>query len=188
MKKWYALHTRPYAEGRVEVQLAKLDIETFAPGMRNAANGTRAQLIPLFPGYLFVHINLEKERTAVWLRYPGVRYLVGYDNEPVPVMEEVINVLRQKTAELWNEGRGPQPRFKRGGLVRIRAGLFADMLALFEGPVRPNQRVQVLLRALDRSMRLSLSLSEIEPVEADTTQLRSKRPRRTRGRGRRINS
>lgn len=187
MKKWFALHTRPHAEKRVASQLARRDVETFVPGTRSASKGQAGKFRPLFPGYLFVRVNLKEEASAAWLRYPGVRYLVAYDDEPVPIQEEVIALLRQKLAERTETGRNGKPRFKPGGLVRIKDGPFGDMLAIFEGPSRPTQRVQVLLKALDRSVRLRLSISELDEVDAETTRERVKRPRRTRGRGRRIN-
>lgn len=186
MKQWFALHTKPYAEKRVAIHLAKRDIETFVPGVRRADAKTANVFRPLFPGYLFVHINLSEVSGARWLRYPGIRYLVTYGDEPVPVQEEVIAFLRQKLAERGISEQTDKPRFKPGGLVRIKDGPFRDMLAIFEGPNRPTQRVQVLLKALDRSVRLSLSISDLDSVETEKAREHVKRPRRTRGRGRRI--
>lgn len=188
MKQWFALHTRAKVEWRVAATLDRWDIETFVPvTSRAATEGRIGRLLPMFPGYLFIRIDLDRERTGAWLKFPGVRYIVARDNEPIPVTEEVIHLLRQKSAEHRAEGHQPQARFEPGALVRIREGPFRDMLAIFEGPSRPTNRVQVLLQALDRSMRLQLSSSMLDEVEADTEQRQTKRRRRTRGRGRRIN-
>lgn len=187
MKKWFALHTKPHTETRVAAHLARRDIETFVPGTRKATSGKKGRFWPLFPGYLFVHINLNEEAGAGWLRYPGVRYLLTYGDEPVPIQEEVIAFLRQKLVETKERGRIEKPRFKAGMLVRIKDGPFRDMLAIFEGPSRATERVQVLLDSLDRSMRVRLSVSDLDSVDAEMMRERVKRPRRTRGRGRRIN-
>lgn len=187
MKKWFALHTRPHTEKRVAAHLARRDIETFVPGTPRAAKGKKSRFSPLFPGYMFVRINLNEQAGAGWLRYPGVRYLLAYGDEPVPIQEEVITFLRQNLVESGETGRNDKPAFKPGMLVRIKNGPFKDMLAIFEGPSRATERVQVLLDALERTVRVRLSVSDLDGVDTKTAQKRAKRPRRTRGRGRRIN-
>lgn len=188
MKKWYALHTRPHAETRVAHQLAQWDIETFLPGTGYTDGNREERFRPLFPGYLFIYLNLRKERAAAWLNLPAVRYVVAYDNEPVPIVDDVMRVLKQRAAELRAARKEGEARFVPGGLVRIKDGPFKDMLAIFEGSSGQSQRVRVLLQALDRAMRLQLSPSNLDVVDSPIGQRKRKRRRRTRGRGRRIKS
>jgi len=62
------------------------------------------------------------------------------------------------------------------------------MLAIFESSTRPGQRVQLLLQALNRSVRVSASPSALEKITVDAEHEKVKQPRRTRGRGRCIRS
>jgi len=72
--------------------------------------------------------------------------------------------------------------------VRITDGPFRDMWAIFEGPTTPSQRVQVLLTILGHARRVQLEPADLEKVPTGAEGPIPKRPRRTRGRGRRINS
>ena len=89
--------------------------------------------------------------------------------------------------ELNNRGKSAQARFKPGEPVRLKDGPFKEMLALFDGPVAPAEWVHVLLQTMNRSMRLRVAAASLEKVEPEV-QTGQKRPRRTRGKGRRIRS
>jgi hypothetical protein len=71
-------------------------------------------------------------------------------------------------------------------VVRITNGPFADMLALFEGPTKPVERVVVLLNFLGQASRVRLNATDLEVVTSSVEVKPPKRPRRTRGRGRPI--
>ncbi|HZD11432.1 MAG TPA: transcription termination/antitermination NusG family protein [Candidatus Binatia bacterium] len=187
MKRWYALHTRPYAERRVAEQLERCDVETFVPGI-TAGGEKEKRFRPLFPGYLFIRISLKHPQMARWLSFPGVRYIVAYGDEPVPVLDDAVALLKRKIAALRDESKDAQPQFKPGVPVRIKDGPFRDMIGVFEGRGGPSQRVRVLLEALSRSMRLQIDPSLLDAVDGPADQPRKKRPRRTRGRGRPIRS
>jgi transcriptional antiterminator RfaH len=188
MRRWFALHTKLRAERRVVAQLARHDVETFLPEARTTAENASSRPAPFFPGYVFIRIDLKTRRSAVWRWLPGVRYIVAYGKKPVPIADEVIQLIRQRTAEANSAAMQPQVRFNSGDLVRIKEGPFRDMLAVFDGPSEPSERVRVLLQAMDKSMRLRLPLSNLEEVKANNKDRRGKPPRRTRGRGRPINS
>ena len=81
--------------------------------------------------------------------------------------------------------RSAETYFEPGDSVRITHGPLRDMVAVFEGPTRPSRRVHVLLQVLDYQRRIQLSANDLEKITDPTHQPR-KRPRRTRGRGRRI--
>jgi hypothetical protein len=79
--------------------------------------------------------------------------------------------------------------FEPGDVVRIKEGPFEDMLAIFDKEISPDGRVQVLLTALNRSVRLSIPGSDLEKTSKEAEEKNGtagKRPRRTRGRGRPI--
>ncbi|MFY9853650.1 MAG: UpxY family transcription antiterminator, partial [Terracidiphilus sp.] len=78
-RNWHAVFTVPQHEKSVVKHLDLREVESFLPvyeTVRVWKNRQRMKLIlPLFPTYLFVHINF-RERAKV-LQSPGVLQIVG---------------------------------------------------------------------------------------------------------------
>jgi transcriptional antiterminator RfaH len=187
MKQWYALFTKPNSERRVAVSLRLNDIETYLPEINVSKNGDKPESKPFFPSYLFIRIDLDVQNPNDWRWVPGVRKLVSYGQRPVPVPDEVIHLIRVNIAEKETRGARPAHNLKPGDVVRIQHSSFKDMLAIFEGPMTPSERVYVLLTAMNNSVRLRVPASELEKVPGAANAVTGKRRRRSRGRGRPIN-
>src|SRR5215467_5394534 len=89
---WYALHTRVNQEKRVAIGLEGRGITFFLPlykTVRRRSDRKVALSLPLFPGYLFVHIPLT-ERLQV-LEVPNVVRLVGAQKCPSALPSEEID-------------------------------------------------------------------------------------------------
>jgi transcriptional antiterminator RfaH len=142
--------------------------------------------VPLFPGYLFMRVDLGAEDSSNWKWTPGLRYIVAYGDWPVPVPDEVIKLIEHKLEELESLDSKPENQFKPGDIVRISSGPFRDLLGVFDGPTKPSARVHVLLTGLSNSVRLRVPAASLDKVSALDQKTAFKRPRRTRGRGRRI--
>jgi len=94
---WFAVYTVSRHEKRVAQYLTQREIEYYLPLYRSArkwSDGSKVTLeLPLFPGYLFVHIK-RSERVRV-LSVPGALAVVGgTGREPVPLPEGTIDALR----------------------------------------------------------------------------------------------
>lgn len=188
MKEWYALHTRPYSERKVAVRLDRHEIETYVPITQSESERPDASPIPFFPGYMFIHLDMDKANPNHWRFTPGVRYIVSYGEEPITVDEQLIRTIRQELAAMEARREQPRGRFKRGDRVRVTSGPFQDLVAIFDGPSEPAERVQILLQVMSRYKRIRISQSSLEKVDSDQGKPKNKRPRRTRGRGRPIRS
>jgi transcriptional antiterminator RfaH len=186
VEQWYALHTEPNAEYHVVEVLHQREIETYLPEVvqTNSKKGKRKQ--PFFPCYLFAKIDFKQVGFASVRWTPGLRRVVAFSDQPVPLPEELIDLIRQKITELETANGTPQPGFKPGELVQIKEGPFQDMLAIFAGPTTPAQRVQVLLEILGQVRRVRVDLADLKKAPATAEMPTVKLPRRTRGRGRRI--
>ncbi len=185
MKQWFALRTQPLMEWRVATHLRRNNIDTFLP-VTPAAAADLARPTPFFPGYLFVQVDLTVTRSSSWL-VPGASYLVGYGDEPAPIPEEVIRMIRRQL-ELLAANRGRRARFQPGDPIRVTEGPFRDMVGIFDDTVTPGERVHVLLQAMNHALRLRLPLRALEKAERATGTPAPKPARRTRGRGRPIRS
>ncbi len=187
MKSWYALHTKVNYEKKVAYLLLQRQIETYLPEMTSDKEGIE-RIHPLFPGYLFMHLDLDTANPSHWQWTPGLRRIVAYGDEPIPVPLEVIDLIQHKVSELASAKNRPVYPFKPGDTVRIKNGPFRDLLAVFDKASTPGGRVQILLTVLNRSVRIRLDDSDLEKVKEPPGQVQPKRQRRTRGRGRPIRS
>jgi transcriptional antiterminator RfaH len=202
MEQWYVLHTRPHLEFRVARVLKERDLEIYLPVLSVKTSGEVRQE-PFFPCYLFARIDLMTMSRASWQWTSGLRGLVTFDDQPIPLPEDIITALQYQLAQQANQAETAVAPFAQGEVVRITTGPFANMLATFNGPTTPGQRVQILLKMLGQLRRVSIEVSHLEKAPVDETEHKAKplpkgqplpkgeplpkgQPRRTRGRGRRI--
>lgn len=119
---WYALYTRHQHEKSVAASLTARDVEVFLPlyeETRNWSDRRKKINVPLFPGYVFVHSNLER-RTEI-LMTAGVHDFVSFDHRPAPIplpeMENLRYVARMARVI-------PHPFLRCGDWVRVKSGPF----------------------------------------------------------------
>jgi len=186
MKRWYTLYTKPNAEHQVAASLQERRIQTYLPEIEPRNVGSKIRRMPFFPCYLFMKVDFERVGLSSVQWIPGLRRVVAFDDHPVPLPDEVIDLIRRKLSRSNAVGGWPARAFHPGERVRITDGPLQGLLATFEGPSTPGDRVRVLLAFLGQASRAHVAVSDLEkaPVEAQVNAV--KRPRRTRGRGRRI--
>ena len=186
MTQWYALHTKPHKERSVATLLQEHDIKTFLPMIISHAAPKQKRNIPFFRGYIFASLDLKTNTSGQWRWTPGLRYIVSYGDEPIPIPEEVIDLVDRQAQAMSALAETQKHSFKPGDKVQMKNGPFRDMLAIFQGPTTPSERVQVLLTALGRSVRIRTEAANLEKYSKKSTQGGGKRQRRSRGRGRPI--
>ena len=187
MNQWYAVQTKPRVERRVATSLQQRGVETFLPETMVFTANQKRRKAPFFPSYLFMRVDLATDNPALWQWTPGLRHIVAYGGWPAPIPDEVINLIGFKLRELESQDSEKTHPFKPGDVVRIKNGPFNDMLGIFDGPSTPSERVHVLMGSLNNSVRVRVSASALEAVQDAVDLTDSGRPRRSRGRGRRIN-
>lgn len=180
MKQWYALHTKSKAEYQTALMLQALGIETYLPEIAVSGNRHPQQKQPFFPNYLFANIDFETVGLSKVRQTPGLRTIVSANGLPISVPDDVVATIGQKLSKFRTLDELQMHTFQPGDAVRIVSGPFQDMLAVFEQPTASATRVKVLLNVLGRMNKVCISASQLEKVALQ------KRPRRTRGRGRRI--
>ena len=188
MEQWYTLHTKPNSEYQVASILREQGLQTYLPEIEVLTAQHRRQSKPFFPCYLFIKADLDVVGPSQVQWVPGMRRVVAFEEQPAPLSDDVISLIQQKLGEFKNGGNSlARHSFQPGDTVRITEGPFQDMLAIFEGPTTPTQRVQVLLKILGAS-RVEIAVADLEKVsgEAESPVAKQHPPRRTRGRGRQI--
>lgn len=160
---WYALYTRSRHEKTVSEQLGQRSVDHFLPlyeSIRKWKNGRFKVQLPLFPGYLFVHMDL-KDRLPV-LQVPGVVSLVGFNGVPAPLPQADIETIRHALSK----GVQAQPHryLKVGSRVRIKGGALEGMQGILLRK-KGQLRVVVSVDLIMRSIAIDVDASEVEPVK-----------------------
>ena len=185
MKKWYVLHTKMRAEKRVVAALNQCGIETFLPMIQSSSGRKKHKKVALFPGYLFMHADLEEEKTRHWRWVPGVHHVVAYGDKPVALPDKIIYALKHEIALKKVVDTRAGHHFRDRGAIRNTEVSFAEIRAILKRSATAQRRNTVLLTFLDRICRGQVDLEYVDLTMLDQSQ---KRPRRTRGRGRLIRS
>ena len=127
--RWYAVFTLPQNEKSVVKHLVLREVESFLPTwetVRVWKNRQRVRtVLPLFPTYLFVHIDC-RQRGRV-LECPGVLQIVGNGRVTVPVLEAEIELIR---CGVRGKNMHPYTELAVGRKVRIRSGAMAGVQGL----------------------------------------------------------
>jgi len=116
--------------------------------------------MPLFPTYLFVHIN-RQERTRV-LDSPGVLQIVGSGNEPVQVLNSEVEFLRSGFCRQRME---PYRDLVVGERVRIRSGLMQGV----EGTLvrrGGGMRFVMTVQLINQNAAIQVGAEELERIVA----------------------
>ena len=119
---WYAVTTRSRHEKVVAEQLWQKEIECFLP-LRDVLSKwkdrRRKVQFPLFPGYLFVNVQMRCRRVDI-LKVPSVASIVGLNGHPLPIpAEQVDSVKRLVFSTLPYD---PYPYLVEGDRVEITRG------------------------------------------------------------------
>jgi transcription antitermination factor NusG len=184
MEQWLTLYTKAKAEYQVVATLQARGFEVYLPEIEALGPRQSHRTQPFFPCYLFTRLDFEVVGWSELQWTPGLRRIVNVDRRPLPLPAGMIDLLRRRLDGV--EQAGGLARFKPGETVRITAGPFSDMEAVFVGPTTPAQRVQVLLTILGRASRVHLSPQDLEKSSSSTPAPPYHGMRRTRGGGRRI--
>jgi transcription antitermination factor NusG len=161
---WYALYTSANHEKKVAAELGRRSMESFLPLYSSVRRwkDRRVQLqLPLFPGYVFVHLALTDRFRA--LQVPGVAKLVGFGGQPVALPDEQVEALR---SGLNGQSRAePHPYLIVGRRIRVLRGPFQGVegiLARKKGVFR----VVLSLELIMRSIAVEVDAADVEPVSS----------------------
>ena len=166
---WYVLHSKPNKENFLFAQLCHREIEAFYPRLRVEPVNPRSRKVrPFFPGYLFVHVDLDETPLSSLAWVPGVRRLVSFDDEPAIVPEDVINGIR-KNVQRINQAQadGKKQGLKHGDPVIILDGPFEGYQAIFDTALEGSDRVRLLIKFIrDKQIRVQVPADMAKPQKS----------------------
>ncbi|MBS0183799.1 MAG: hypothetical protein JSS39_15520 [Nitrospira sp.] len=117
-------------------------------------------MLLLFPGYLFVRVNLSEHYRAVSYTR-GVRKIVEFGGIPVEVDIAMIDVIKSRmtTSQVYMLEKPKE--LSNGRLVQIKDGPFVGVEAMFMREMSGHQRAVVLLRTLAFQAWVVLEINQL---------------------------
>ncbi len=163
MKRWYVAYTRTGMERMAQGHLDRQGFTTYLPRRRKERRHARridSILVPLFPRYLFVAFDIEKDPWRSVNGTHGVSYLVGAGDTVSAVPEGVIETIKtRETAEGLIEIVDAPP-FTPGEVLEITRGALAARTGIFKC-ANDNERITLLLSLLGRDMEINVPANTV---------------------------
>jgi transcription antitermination factor NusG len=160
-ERWHVAQTLHHREGLAHLHLQAQGFRSFVPRFRKTirhARRLREVVAPIFPGYIFVILDTERDRWRSINGTLGVARLLTALKQPLPVPAGVVEALVSAidSSGLIVLGRDLSP----GQSVRIVAGPFAGALGVLER-LDGKGRVRVLLNIMGGQAPLGINRADL---------------------------
>ena len=159
---WLLVYTKPKEEQKANENLKKQGFETFLPQIipSNLKNEI-SSLVPVFPRYIFVKVNLYLENWTLINSTFGVSKIVTFSDNLTPIPEQIIDLLKSKLDKphIYKEYT-EEVDYKEGEEVTIKDGKFAGLDAIFLSR-KSKDRVRLLLQFLSTTVVAEIDSSQM---------------------------
>lgn len=163
-KRWYLAQCKPNA---THIAVRNLDNQGFASFLplqevaKRRGKGFQHQIRPLFPGYLFVHLDA---REGPWRKINstrGIARLVRLGAEPSAVPDAIIAGLMARCNQLGIiQDAGV---LAVGERAQVTQGPFSGFIATI-ADVETNARINILLEIMGQSTTVSIDATALTPL------------------------
>ncbi len=160
MQTWYVIYTKPQKEELAQFHLKLRGVEAFFPQLLLPKFSRRQKrVVPLFPNYLFVRVDLEKAYDFVrWT--PGVKCFVSFNDNPSPLEDGVAEYLLNRADH--NGIIVARPDLRSGQEIRICGGPFDGLFGIIEQLTDAKGRVKILMQLLSRKLSVEVPIKFID--------------------------
>jgi transcription antitermination factor NusG len=164
---WYALHTRSRFEQKVYNGISGKSIEAFLPKiqvMSKRKDRRKKILIPLLPGYVFVHFDMNPEIYWDILKTVGVVRMIGFEGKPVAVKEDEMSslmILNGTDRTVHNRSY-----MQEGDRVMIMEGPLKGLVGFYLHHKGDTDKVVVSVELLHRSLAIEVEDWALEKIKS----------------------
>jgi transcription antitermination factor NusG len=162
LSRWFAVRVKSQHERTVATAIRGKGLTDFLPvyeSRRRWSDRVKSVEMPLFPGYVFCHID-PAVRLPI-LTIPGVMHFVGIGKAPVPIEDGEIQAIQK--AERSGLRVEPSAYLNVGQRVRLEEGPLEGMEGILL-EVRNHCRIVVSLTLLQRSISVEIERHWVMPV------------------------
>ena len=181
---WYVLRTRARAESLAARELKHQGLQVFLPRFKSVHSKGDTSETPLFPGYLFLRCDPEKNG---WPLLEHARHLLGwvtFGDERPRLSDYAFAELIEKTKIIKLQD-GFLNRFAIGDKVSFKVGEFVGVGNLKSNQEASHPYARVRCSFMGRLVETQVPWIFLQPVVGDgPDQFHKNSSRRTRGNGR----
>ena len=154
MKNWYLIKTKSRQEHVAIKNLENQEYITYCPTVT-----IKNKHIVLFPGYLFIHLDKERENWSPIRSTKGVVNFVRFGLNFAQVPDAIIKFL--KANQLINKEKLKNlNKFKSGDKVLIKDGVFKNCVAIFKSS-KSEERVILLMNILGQQQSITIKQESV---------------------------
>ncbi len=163
-ENWYVAATQPAREELAASELGRQGFRPFFPRIMRTVRHARkisTRRAALFPGYIFVQLDLGRQRWRSINGTTGVRALVTDGERPLPLPGGLVEHFVQATnaSGVVDLGAGLRP----GDEVRLVSGPFAELSAVLDR-LDAGGRARVLIKIMNGEIALTMKREDLVPL------------------------
>lgn len=158
---WFLAQLKPNCANIADRNLKRQGFETFLP-LEEETRQRRGKFVnanrPLFPGYIFVALDVTRGAWRTVNSTYGITRLVSFGNEPTAMPKDLVAQLMGRC-----DAQGkllPAKLLAPGDQVTLTKGPFANFVAEVE-KIAPDQRVWVLMDIMGAQTRISVGTDQL---------------------------
>jgi transcriptional antiterminator NusG len=181
-KHWYVVHTYSGYENKVKVDLEHrietygmtrqiVDVQIPTEEVTELKEGGKPETkeSKVFPGYVWVRMELTDDTSAVVRNTPGVTGFVGIGNNPSPLSRDDYKRIMGRTKAGRASAGSEAPRrtnttLEVGQAIRVINGPLADFDGQISELMPDSGKVKVMLTIFGRDTPVELSLDQIATI------------------------
>jgi len=163
--KWYAIHTRSHFEQKVYEGLCAKSIDSFLPRiqvMSRRKDRRKKIFIPMLPGYVFFHSDLDPEEYHQVLKTVGVVRVIGFKGKAVPANDQEIKSLM--ILDGTDRTVANRDYMNKGDRVMIMEGPLKGLVGFYLRHRAQTAKVVVSVELLQRSLEVEIEGWSLEKV------------------------
>ena len=162
-KSWIVAKIKPNQDNLAISNLERQNFSIFQPKIRTISklnNKFKDILKPIFPGYIFIAINLEEKNWHKINNTRGICNIIAFGNEIPLIHYKLIEELKHRFS-LDNILKAADP-FEVGMNTEITIGPFAQLIGKID-EIDTDQRIWILLDILGNQTRVSINKLNLKP-------------------------
>ncbi|MHC1727343.1 MAG: transcription termination/antitermination protein NusG [Syntrophobacteraceae bacterium] len=166
-EEWYALYVQVNHEKEVAKRLEQRAIASFLPLMESWSKrlDRRKKIqVPLFPGYVFVHVLLDNYANLNIVKTPGALNLLRNSEGPLSIPAYQIENLQ--TMLRCSQALSTHPYLQEGQWVQVVRGPLAGCIGILNRLDAKRGRLVVSIDIIKKSVSVELDMEDVEPAEA----------------------
>jgi len=161
---WYVAYTNIKCEQRARMELCAKGFAVYLPTfLREIRHARRVNVVerPLFPRYLFVGFDINRDPWTEVRRTDGVERLLSHEEMPVRVPHGVVEELRAATHLFAGVEKAGLALPVIGDCVKIADGPFRDFVVQVASAPDERHRVEVLMHVLGGERKIKMALAAL---------------------------